>query len=65
MNLQSERLSLREITQDDHETLHKLNSTPEIDEYNTLGIPKDIETTKKVYQPILDDQKSETRKLFK
>ena len=64
MNLQSERLTLREINNDDIEILYKLNSIPEIDEFNTLGIPKDIETTRKVYQPVLDDQKSETRKLF-
>lgn len=64
MNLQSERLSLKEINKDDIEILYKLNSIPEIDEFNTIGIPKDKETTRKVYQPVLDDQKSETRKLF-
>jgi len=64
MNLQSERLKLMEITPDDIETLHTLNSIPEIDEFNTLGIPKDIESTKKIYQPIIDDQKSKERKLY-
>jgi len=64
MNLQSERLKLMEITPDDIETLHTLNSIPEIDEFNTLGIPKDIESTKKIYQPVIDDQKSKERKLY-
>ncbi len=64
MNLQSERLKLREIDRGDIEMLHTLNSTPEIDEYNTIGIPKDIETTRKVYQPVIEDQKSKNRKLF-
>ena len=64
MNLQSERLKLQEISKDDIDILFKLNSIPEIDEFNTLGIPKDIEITKKIYQPVLEDQKSEIRKLF-
>lgn len=64
MNLQSERLTLREINKDDIDILYKLNSIPEIDEFNTLGIPEDIETSRKIYQPILDDQKADTRKLF-
>lgn len=64
MNLQSERLLLREINQTDFEKLFELNSTPEIDEFNTIGIPKNIETTKKVYLPVIKDQKSIERKMF-
>ncbi|MGD2035218.1 MAG: GNAT family protein [Bacteroidales bacterium] len=64
MNLSSERLTLKEIDKEDIETLHRLNSMPEIDEFNTLGIPENIDKTIKTYQSVFDDQKSEKRKLF-
>ncbi|MBA7513089.1 hypothetical protein ES705_05099 [subsurface metagenome] len=64
MNLQSERLVLKEISRNDMDKLHELNSISEIDEFNTLGIPATIEVTKEVYRPVIEDQKSEKRKLF-
>gem|GEM_PF-6580774 len=42
LNLQSERLFLSEITIDDLENIHQLHSISEVDEFNTLGIPKTI-----------------------
>jgi len=39
-NIETERLLLSEITMDDLENIHKLHLVPEVDEYNTLGIPK-------------------------
>ena len=61
MELKSKRLKLREITWDDTEDIHRLHSILEVDEYNTLGIPKDIEATKEIIRPIIEGQKSESR----
>ena len=64
MKLESKRLILRNVSWDDISDIHRLNSFPEVDEYNTLGIPKNIEETKEVIRPMLDDQKSKKRKLY-
>jgi ribosomal-protein-alanine N-acetyltransferase len=64
MNIETKRLILKEITWDDLEDIHKLHSIPEVDKYNTLGIPKNIKETKEVIRPVIEDQKSEIRKLY-
>jgi RimJ/RimL family protein N-acetyltransferase len=56
MQIKSTRLLLTEITWGDLEDIHTLHSIPEVDEFNTLGIPKDIEETREVIQPIIDEQ---------
>lgn len=43
--LKTERLTLRPVTIDDTETIHQLHSIEEVDQYNTLGIPENIEVT--------------------
>ncbi len=45
MELQSKRLTLREVIFSDLENIHHLHSLPETDQYNTLGIPKNIYET--------------------
>ncbi len=64
MNFDSERLIFKELTWDDMEFIHYLHSQPEVDEYNTLGIPKDLEETKNVLRPIIENQKASVRKIF-
>lgn len=44
-------LQLRCIEIEDLENIHTLHSLAEVDAFNTLGIPKDIEETKSVIQP--------------
>lgn len=44
--LKTERLILRPITLLDLDYIHELHSLKETDEFNTLGIPADIEETK-------------------
>jgi ribosomal-protein-alanine N-acetyltransferase len=56
MKIESNRLILKEITWDDLELIHKLHSIPEVDEFNTLGIPKNIEETKELIRPIIEGQ---------
>ena len=55
MELRTARLKLRLITLEDLESIHILHSLPETDEYNTLGIPEDIEETKKIITPWVKD----------
>ena len=46
--LYSSRLRLKEVSQTDLLSIHELNSLPETDRYNTLGIPDSLETTENV-----------------
>jgi len=64
MNLESERLQLIEISWKDLENIHHLHTIAEVDEFNTLGIPKNIEETKDVIRPIIDDQTLPVRRLY-
>ncbi len=64
MNLESERLKLIDVTWDDVEDIHILHSYQEVDEFNTLGIPKDIDETKEFIRPMIEDRKAEVRKLY-
>ena len=56
LDLETERLTLSEITLEDLENVHQLNSIPEVDEFNTLGIPKTTEDTKKILIPLIEAQ---------
>lgn len=60
----SERLILTGISWDDLDFVHHLHSIPEVDEFNTLGIPKDKAETKEVIRPFIEYNKEETRKAF-
>ena len=64
MNIETERLSLQEITIADLEHIHSLHSIPEVDEFNTLGLPKDINETRELMQPLLDGQHTDPRKTY-
>lgn len=64
MNIESSRLILTEISRDDLEDIHRLHSFPEVDEYNTLGIPKNIEETNEIIGPMIEGQAKEPRKSY-
>ena len=53
----TQRTRLRLIEISDLDSIHKLHSLPETDEYNTLGIPKSIEETKSVIEPWIAENK--------
>lgn len=61
MNLNSQRLMLKEITWDELELVHELNSFPESDQYNTLGIPNDLNDTRQTLAPGIEDQTNANR----
>jgi len=56
MTRQTDRLVLRELSLTDIESIHELHSLPEIDEFNTLGIPETTQTTKKIVTEWLTEQ---------
>ncbi len=64
MEIESQRLLLTEITIVDIDDIHRFNSNPEVDKYNTLGIPKDREETMERINQIIQDQVKEDRKSF-
>ncbi len=45
--MKTKKLFLREIFINDLESIHQLHSCPEVDEFNTMGIPSSIEETNK------------------
>jgi len=51
INITSERMSFELIQISDLENIHELHSLPETDKYNTLGIPKNIDVTRKTILP--------------
>jgi len=64
MDIESSRLKLLEITWNDLMDIHRLHSFPEVDEFNTLGIPKSIEDTEEVIRPSIEAQDEEPRKSY-
>lgn len=64
MKLTTVRLLLEELSLEDLQLVHALHSIPELDEYNTLGIPKDLDETKKVIQSGIEDQDKNPRSEF-
>jgi RimJ/RimL family protein N-acetyltransferase len=64
MNIKTKRLNLTEISINDLEIIHHIHSVPEVDKYNTLGIPKDLNETKSVIQPDIEDQEKSPRSRF-
>jgi ribosomal-protein-alanine N-acetyltransferase len=55
------RLLLRDLSVADLEAVHQLNSLPETDRYNTLGIPENIEVTRKVLDGWLESKEQAPR----
>jgi [ribosomal protein S5]-alanine N-acetyltransferase len=53
-NFKTERLILSEITIEDLVNIHQLLSIPEVDEFNTLGIPETIKDTEKIMIPLIE-----------
>ena len=59
--LETERLYLEEVKPEYIPYFFRLHSFPEVDEFNTMGIPESIESTSTVLQPALDDQQNPSR----
>ena len=57
IEISTDRIELRLIELSDLNSIHKLHSLPETDEFNVLGIPQNIEDTKKVIEPWIAENK--------
>jgi len=64
MDLESKRLRLKEVTGDDLSAIHRLHSFPEVDEFNTIGIPRDLDDTKEKIRAIIEGQSVIPQKSF-
>lgn len=61
--LTTTRLSLIPLSLKELEFVHTLHSNPDVDFYNTLGIPTSIKDTESiVYEMVSENEKEETRK---
>ena len=61
MNLESERLSITEISSLDIPDIHEMNSYPEVAQFNTIGIPSDLAQTASVLKSVMEDQSKTPR----
>lgn len=64
MKFQTSRLTLRELSAEDLNNINQLHSFPEVDKYNTLGIPENIEVTSSLLQEWLSQQNTEQRSSY-
>ncbi len=64
MNLETDRLRLKELTWEDLENIHTLHGYPAVEEFNTIGIPKSVEDTRAVIRTAVEDRSAESRKQF-
>jgi RimJ/RimL family protein N-acetyltransferase len=64
MELNTKRLIIREAAWDDLDDIFFLESSPEVDEFNTLGIPDNKKITRDHLRPYIQDQKAEVRKKY-
>lgn len=59
--IETKRLRLRDAVMSDLQAYHELQSLPESQEYNTLGIPENIEVTRSILQTEVDNNNKEDR----
>ena len=64
MKIQTDRLTLQEISWDDLAMIHQLHLVPEVDEFNTLGIPGNLDETRNNIQAYIDNQNEFPRSRF-
>jgi ribosomal-protein-alanine N-acetyltransferase len=64
LELKTDRLIMREVSWNDLEDIFILESSPEVDEYNTLGIPDNVDVTREHLRPFIKDQKADIRKRY-
>jgi len=64
MDIITDRLILKEITWEDLEDIHRLHSVPEVDEFNTLGIPADLEETRDLMRKDIEPPGTEAQSKY-
>ncbi len=64
MLLTTSQLHLSEIVTNDVKYIHALNSLPEVDEFNTSGIPESLDETQNLVLGWIDSQKKEPKERY-
>ncbi|MBA3681765.1 MAG: GNAT family N-acetyltransferase [Bacteroidetes bacterium] len=64
MLLTTSQLHLSEIVTNDIKYIHALNSLPEVDEFNTSGIPESLDETQNLVLGWIDSQKKEPKERY-
>jgi len=64
IDLETERLWLREFKWKDVPLVHKLHQYPEVAIYNTLGIPTELTQTRDAMKRAIEDQENPDRKYY-
>jgi [ribosomal protein S5]-alanine N-acetyltransferase len=64
MDLLTDRLRLKEITWNDVDLIHELHSHQEVEEYNTIGIPRHTGDTLEVLLVSIEDRQMSIRSHF-
>lgn len=64
MHLQTKRLTLREVLLTDLQAIHELLSLKETDQFNTLGIPENIESTANWVLEWSEEKKTKPRNFY-
>lgn len=64
MKFRTQRLLLSSLSLDYLNEIHQLHSLPEVDEFNTLGIPGSIEITKGIILQWLEKQEARPETLY-
>ncbi len=61
MCLESDRLVLKELSWYYLKSIHFLYSNPEVDQFNTIGIPKSIDDTREIIRDVIEDKGKDKR----
>ncbi len=64
MELQTNRLHIKELSLAELEKVHQLHSFTQTDEFNTLGIPENIQTTKSLLNEWIQQQNNVPRTFY-
>jgi ribosomal-protein-alanine N-acetyltransferase len=64
MRLETERLNMTIVKVEDLSEVHQLNSYPEVDEFNTLGLPANEKVTEKIMNEWLQKQNENPRQSY-
>lgn len=64
VNLKTERINLRPISENDIKNIHNLHSLAETDKFNTLGIPNNIRETEIIVEKWIFENNLENNKSF-
>jgi RimJ/RimL family protein N-acetyltransferase len=64
MKISTDRLILTEITWDDLDNIHNLHSIFEVDEFNTVGLPKNLEETRQNIKPYVEAHEQDPKSKY-